>query len=291
MISNTPEQQRDYSAISPSARSLLMLKGLTTIPYVRKAAELMCAPEAYTPDYNIKDPAFWGRLVHFENRYWSINQLLATTPVNNILELSSGFSFRGLDITTQQPGIHYIETDLPDLIATKQAMIRDLQEAPPATGSQLEILPLNAMDEQAFHTTVSHFGPGPLAILNEGLLMYLSVQEKEQLCNTIREALLPRGGCWITADIYVCQHYKTIRINDKLNEFFQEHRIYENMFDDYESAEAFFREAGFEVIQRAQPDHSKLSTLPYLLQNTTTAVMNDMRAAGKMRATWKLQPL
>jgi hypothetical protein len=40
-------------------------------------------------------------------------------PIKNILELSSGFSFRGLE-TTKQKGFYYIGTDLPDVIATKK---------------------------------------------------------------------------------------------------------------------------------------------------------------------------
>ena len=159
---NSP--QRNYTTISPSAKELLLMKGLTNIPFARQAAELITLPEPYTPDTTKKDVIFWARVVHFENRYWSIDQLLTELPVKNILEISSGFSFRGLE-TVKQNGYHYIDTDLPDIIETKQRFMQAL-----GNGNQpgkLEILPLNALDSRQFDEVVSHFPKGELAIVNE----------------------------------------------------------------------------------------------------------------------------
>jgi hypothetical protein len=94
-------KNRDYTTISPSAKSLLLMKGYTTIPYAREAAGLILFPGAYIPDYKNKDLTFWARTLHFEQRYASIDQLLEGLPVKNILELSSGFSFRGLKAVQQ----------------------------------------------------------------------------------------------------------------------------------------------------------------------------------------------
>src|ERR1700761_2791794 len=172
--------QRDYSTISPSAQSLLYLKGLTNIPFARQAAELMMRPEKYVPDFSKRDFLFWGRVVHFESRYWSIDQLLADLPIKNILELSSGFSFRGLK-AIEQDGAHYIDTDLPGVIESKAAFVNDLQPHPNSK-SKLEILPVNALDEEAFMAIVDRFPANePIVIVNEGLLMYLSMPEKEKL--------------------------------------------------------------------------------------------------------------
>lgn len=110
-ISEQRTNSRDYNSISPSAKSLLLLKGITNIPCARDAAELVTFPGKYNPDLDNKDLAFWKRVVHFESRYWSINQLLEGLTINNILELSSGFSFRGLD-TVRNREVHYIDTDL-----------------------------------------------------------------------------------------------------------------------------------------------------------------------------------
>src|SRR5271157_640241 len=105
---------RNFNSISPSAKSLLLMKGHTNIPFARQTAELLEYPDKFNPDYDKKDMTFWARTLHFETRYRSIDQLLADLPNKNILELSSGFSFRGLQ-TIRQKGFYYIDTDLPDV--------------------------------------------------------------------------------------------------------------------------------------------------------------------------------
>ena len=99
---------RNFNTISPSAKSLLLMKGYTNIPFARQAAELIVFPKKYIPDFSNNDMTFWARVVHFENRYRSIDQSLADLSVKNILELSSGFSFRGLE-TTRQEGFYYFQ--------------------------------------------------------------------------------------------------------------------------------------------------------------------------------------
>lgn len=270
MENDVNRSKRDYNTISPSAKTLLLLKGYTNIPFAREAAALLIAPQEYIPDFTKKDFGFWARVLHFENRYWSINQLLSDVPAKNILELSSGFSFRGLQFM-QQKGFHYIDTDLPDLIETKKEFVAALQPDIKEPGSILEVLPLNALDEQQFNETVNRFPEGEIAIVNEGLLMYLDMEEKEQLCRMIHRTLKERGGCWITADVYLKERHGNARlkINDRLNDFFEQHQIREKMFNSFEEAEAFFKKNGFEVEKEANIDHAELSALPYFLRSAS----------------------
>ncbi|PSL44365.1 hypothetical protein CLV51_106231 [Chitinophaga niastensis] len=281
---------RDYSTISPSAKSLLLLKGLTNIPFAREAAALMLSPEQYHPDFSNKEVPFWARVVHFENRYWSINQLLTELPIKNILELSSGFSFRGLE-TIKQDGYHYIDTDLPELMTTKQDFIVPLQDKTLHTTSILELLPLNALDETAFTAVVDRFPEGEIVIVNEGLLMYLDDAEKEKLCRIIHKILQLRGGYWITADIYIKR--KEVRDSavkdEQWKEFYAQHQIHEKMFDSFEAATAFFTKAGFVIDKEAAADPSRLSALTHLTANATEAQLLKMRQMGKIRATWRLK--
>lgn len=280
---------RDYSTISPSARWLLQLKGLTKIPFAREAAELMLYAEKYEPDFTSKDLALWGRVMHFESRYWSIDQLLSDIPARNILELSSGFSFRGLE-AIKQNGVYYIDTDLDEVIAAKRELTAALQHDQPGTGSKLDILPLNALDEEKFKAAVSRFNEGEVVIVNEGLLVYLDTPEKERLCKIIRDVLRERGGYWITADIYIKRDLDAIiKIDDKLSEFFAQHNIEQNKFDSFEDAENFFNKAGFVIDKEAEPDYAKLTALPYFMQSATPGQMEKMRGVGKIHATWRLK--
>ena len=280
---------RDYSTISPSAMALLLLKGYTNIPFARQAAALMVAPQKYEPDFEQRDLRFWARVVHFESRYWSIDQLMTGLPIKNILEISSGFSFRGL-AAVQQDSVHYIDTDLPEVIALKKQFIDALQPTPNPK-SKLEVLPLNALDEDAFEAVINRFAPGePVLIVNEGLLMYLGMTEKEKLCRIIQKVLQERGGYWITADIYIKQRAAIIGMepDDELNRFFEKHNVREQMFESFDAARTFFEAQKFVIDKEAERDPDKLSALPYLIQNATNEQLKSLRQAGRIQATWRM---
>jgi O-methyltransferase involved in polyketide biosynthesis len=281
---------RDYRSISPSARSLLLLKGLTDIPFARQAAELIVYPEKYTPDFELENFVFWARVLHFENRYKSINQLLSDLQVKNILELSSGFSFRGLN-TALHNEIHYIDTDLPDVIATKQNLLNSLMQAEATPKGNLETLPLNALNEAEFTNIINHFPKSDLAIVNEGLLVYLDTDEKKKLCHNIRSVLQQRGGYWITADIYIKSNKKLLSYagNDKLQRFFEEHRIEENKFDSFEAAETFFKSEGFLIDQEAEPDYQSSGSLKHLKASASPEQLYNLGKTGRIRASWRLK--
>lgn len=289
LMQETPDQERNYSSISPSAKSLLLMKGHTNIPYARQTAALMQGPEAFDLNFDNKDFWFWIRVMHFENRYWSINQLLKQTDHPHILELSSGYSLRGLDMCTRED-VHYIDTDLPDVIAAKQQLIGQLGLGDHLKG-QLELLPLNAMDAPAFTGLAGRFAKGPLTIVNEGLLMYLDTAEKKELCSTIRHLLEERGGCWITADVYIkrtAEMRQVVPQSQREAAFFEEHRIEENKFDSYEEAEAFFTEQGFKILKEATFDYHQLSVLPHLLETMPPEMRNKRNPPPKIQATWML---
>jgi O-methyltransferase involved in polyketide biosynthesis len=284
---------KDFSSVSPSAKSLLMMKGYTTIPYARETAALMKGGEIFDLSFDDKDFWFWIRVMHFETRYWSIDQLLHQSDSRNILELSSGYSLRGLDRCVKNPDTHYIDTDLPEVIGMKQDMIGQLQLYKNVNGN-FELLPLNALDRSAFDSVVSRFEPGPLTIVNEGLLMYLDMAEKKQLCSIIHSTLKQRGGCWITADIYVkrsAEMTASLPQSESEAAFHERHNIEGNKFDSYEAAQAFFEQQGFQLIKEAIPDYQKLSVMPHLLKVLPQKVRNSKEPPPKIQATWMLKAL
>jgi hypothetical protein len=387
-LTNTDGAPRNFATISPSAYSLLLMKGLTSIPYARQAAELLIAPTPYNPDLDNRQPLFWARLMHFENRYWSINQLMAQLPITNILEISSGFSFRGLALSQEQP-IFYIDTDLPELIATKQQFVTaliatdtnaaedkaatktdantlakpklatdtnavepELAANPNAAGTNAvepalsaastnaagdkaaantnpvkpsvtaantaanpnpvaptpatpgaaaspnpgpaghySLAPLNALDTAAFDAIIDRFPPGPILILNEGLLVYLDEAEKTQLCSNIRNALQRRGGYWITADIYIQKDIDPALIDrqDHFSQFLQQHNVEEKKFRDFETAAEFFTNQGFTVDRESKTDVTKLTSWPHLLRTINPETQKKLFHSPKMHATWRLK--
>ncbi len=279
---------RNFNSISPSAKSLLLLKGHTNIPYARQTAELLVSPDKYVPDFNSKDLTVWARVLHFENRYWSIDQLIEDLSITNILELSSGFSFRGLEITGRRK-IHYVDTDLPEVIEIKKGFISELHKSVKREGN-LELVPLNVLDEDQFHEIVTHFPDGEIIIVNEGLLMYLDMGEKEKLCKTIHSILSEHGGCWITADIYIKNQMEKLdlRIDDRTRDFFLMHNIEDNKFVSFGEAEKFFNRMGFIIDRKANMKGSKLSSLKFFLKSVTLKQLLGLRKGGKMQETWRL---
>jgi len=280
--------ERNFDTVSPSAKMLLLMKGYTPIPFARQAAELMMQPEKYRPDYERKDFAFWARTAHLESRYWSINQLLDDLNIKNILELSSGFSFRGLEAAKQE-GIYYIDTDLEGVIDIKKDFISSLSPGNHSMAGKLEVAALNALDEKELRKLVSHFPAGEIAIVNEGLLMYLNMEEKEKLCKSIHAILKERGGCWITADIYIKTYLERFKLNDEMQQLLDNHHADENRFESMAEAEDFFRRMGFVIDKEAAMEKEKVTTLQYLLESMGPEQKLRMNDAGKIQATWRLR--
>jgi hypothetical protein len=281
---------RNFNTISPSAKWILLLKGHTNIPFARETAELIELPEKFTTNFDNNDLSFWARTLHFEYRYRSIDHLLADIPIKNILELSSGFSFRGLDLTRQK-NVYYIDTDLPDMIDRKKELIKDLTGGDTEGKGKLEILPLNVLNEKQFYEVVSHFPPGEIVIVNEGLLMYLDIKEKEKLCGIIKKVLQERGGYWITGDIYLKIEKRNINLalDDRFNKFLEEHKVEENRFESFEAAENFFRNMGFIIDKESDLDYTSLTSLPYFIKNIPSEQLQKMSKMEKIHTTWRLR--
>lgn len=254
MLGDMSPPERDFTSISPTAKSLLITKSETTIPFASAAAELMfgAAGVAAALAEIAKLPGAELRRQHFENRYRSIDTLLAEAGagVAGVLELAGGLSFRGLELARQ--GRFYVDTDLPELAALKADLVGRLHPGPLA--GTLEVRALNALDADAFRNAVALIPPGPVAIVNEGLLIYLDDAEKHRLAGNVREALVARGGIWITGDIYVTSPPdQRLPIDDRAREFLDRHRVEDNKFASWDAAEQFFTGCGLTVLRKLSP--------------------------------------
>ena len=241
---------RDFSTISPSAHSILVLRAQAGLPFARRAAELLLGPEGVAAE-TARLSAIAGadlRRRHFEERYRSIDTLLAEAGTTRVLELAGGMSFRGLALAQREP-VTYIDTDLPDMVEAKSRVVAAL-DAGPLVGT-LRTRALNALDPEGFRAAVADLPPGPITIVNEGLLMYLDPDEKRRLAANIRDALLARGGSWITADIYLRGPLDPrIGQDEALRAFLAAHKTEEQKFENRAAAEAFFADAAFTIERR-----------------------------------------
>ncbi len=242
---------RDYSSISQSAKWLALTRATSTIPYAREAAILLFGEGTVQQAEAAVTNLGADRLGHFERRYRSLDQALEILGHRNIVEIAAGLSFRGLAMA-QSPGIHYLDTDLPELLAVKADLVARLDH-PPLQGT-LRLEPLDALSSGALADAVRHLPAGPVAIVNEGLLMYLDASEKERLATSIRGILQERTGSrWITADCYVREADRLAALDPDVERFVAAQRVDEQKFESWESAERFFEMQGFVIERRLTP--------------------------------------
>jgi O-methyltransferase involved in polyketide biosynthesis len=255
MISRSTDARRDYSTISPSALSLLLMKSESSIAFAKQAATLLWSDSV--PDelaHAMTAENARRRLRHFENRYRSLDRLLLQAGCANVLEIGAGLSFRGLELARTSP-THYVDTDLPALATLKAELVARLHPEP-LVGT-LRVQALDALDDAAFQSTVESIPDGPLAIANEGLLVYLNQAEKARLAKNVRAALSARGGLWLTADVYVKNpggSAPTVGYG-RSRAFIDAHRIEQNKFCDWAAAERFFSDAGFQIVDKLAHQH------------------------------------
>lgn len=255
---------RNYASISQSAKWLALTKATTTIPFAREAAVLLFG-EALVREAESTVASLTGAgLAHFEHRYRSIDQALEIVGHRNIVEIGAGLSFRGLAMA-RSPGIHYLDTDLPELVAIKSDLMAQLDHEP--LGGTLRLEPLNALAPGALAGAVRQMPPGPVALVNEGLLMYLDMTEKQHLAATVRDILRERAGSrWITADCYIRDGERWTTSDPAVERFVAEQRVEEQKFASWEDAQQFFEAQGFAIDQRLRPVEARLIRETWILK-------------------------
>ena len=253
--------QRDFSTISPSARSLLLVKSQTSLPFARQAAELIWGAADVEEAHRKADatPGAAQRRRHFEIRAQSVDDALGELGATRVLEIAAGLSFRGLAMAARGD-VFYLDTDLPEIATLKADLVARLHPGPLI--GKLSVRSLDALDAEAFRAAVNDIPQGPLAIVHEGLLMYLNDDEKARLAASVRGALLARGGAWVTADVYVRSDAHVFR-EERTKKFLEDHRVEENKFADFAAAEAYFDANGFTITRRWSP-----STDPWRVRET-----------------------
>jgi O-methyltransferase involved in polyketide biosynthesis len=193
----------------------------------------------------------------------------------------------------KDPGVFYIDTDLPDIIKRKKKIVQELAKRfcnYPA--DNLFLLALNVLDNNAFIEIINLFPTGPFAIANEGLLVYLDKKQKRRLCAIIHSLLSEKGGYWITADIYIKKGTEDAITNDFYDEkgkkFILKHQLEENKFESFKTAEIFFKECGFDIYKKIEISSNQLSLIKFLTK-IPKHELEDMKGRKKLRETWILK--
>lgn len=185
--------------------------------------------------------------VELEARSKLVDKLIGTTGTTQVLELASGFSSRGL-IFAQKPNTQYVELDLPDLTRVKEKIISNIAVIP----SNLHVIGGNALRESDFKKASDYFDSDKqVVVVNEGLLRYLTFDEKATVAKNIRGVLKKFGGVWISGDgatrsFRNSQDKNVPSVNTTLMNTTNRNSI-GNAFESQDHFRTFFDELGFTV--------------------------------------------
>ncbi len=132
-------------------------------------------------------------MVLIESRFRTVNQLLDSRKDSLIADLPCGYTSRGIRMSKQ--GRAYFGFDLP-------AVIDDIAPAVESVIGRNDNVHYHAVDATNYESLEAPFSDGDknLLITTEGLLMYFSQSELEEVFGNIRRILQKHGGSWVTTD-------------------------------------------------------------------------------------------
>lgn len=266
--------------VTDTAKALMAFKRETeTIPFAKEIAGYFGID---TPPELKTDFGFWASVLHFEMRSRSLDYFLEKTKAHTLLELSSGFSLRGLEYCRKNARVTYLDTDLHSVMTAKLHMLESIRQATP---DNLQFLNLNVLCEDDFPVINNE-----VLVINEGLLMYFNSEAKCKILKNIHSMLEKNGGTWVTADIYLKHDTHTVGSDHdkKWDKFFKNNHVNENYFDSFDQAEQFFYKNGFQLIKKYEPEFEKLSSLQNVLQYATPEQLDALRSKGRIQETWQL---
>jgi O-methyltransferase involved in polyketide biosynthesis len=276
----------DSSRISVTAKVAAYFRQFSDIPFAAEVAKRIGADDAFdriVREHGLARDKLTFYAPMFEARYKSITQLILESGAPQVLELASGYSLRGLDLT-RGGTLRYVETDLPGVVAVKLNLLQDVRQHHGLGGSpQHLVTAADALELDQVRAAVAGLDRRlPLAVLCEGLIMYLSKEETEQLTTNVHRLLGEfAGGLWITPDFTFRKDARDLpperaRLREAITGVTQR-QIDASAFEDDAELASFLGRAGFDVRVRNQVDETpSFSSLQPL--GLSPAVIERLRA-------------
>ncbi|AOX03366.1 hypothetical protein BJP34_31500 [Moorena producens PAL-8-15-08-1] len=240
-----------FDKISPTALLVAYARQFTDIPYSQELAQLVNAQAFVEQLQKQQSDKSFEVAVLFESRYKAINQVMAQFQTTQILELASGLLPRGM-VMSGNPSTTFIESDLPGMITRKQQLVKQLV----GVRSNLHFVGIDATSQPSqFPLDVDYLdSQKPITVICEGLLLYLTLHQKQRLFANVRELLQVYGGVWITPDLKTKEDLSRIRGNSPgLQKFSQTVRGMtatsdtDTIFDNFDQVRQFLTEQGFQL--------------------------------------------
>ncbi len=167
---------------------------------------------------------------------------IVSGEIRSVMEIAAGLSPRGLRFTARHPDLVYLEGDLPDMAASKRALLGGL------LGPNHRIAEVNALvdgGDESLAAAADMLPPGGVGVVSEGLLNYFDEASVRGLWRRIASILSRRGGVYL-ADISLAEETRGIAARGfrRLLEVFVRGRLHLH-FPTVEAARAALLHAGF----------------------------------------------
>lgn len=234
---------KDYEEISSTAIVTSYPRTFTDIPYEKKIYNWL------SKHCNKVAVLYRNMAPEIEARYKLINQLLDNSNIKQVLELAAGYTSRGLIYSKKD--YHYVEMDLETVSKNKINLLNYIEKNIP---NNLKIISGNVLNKSDFEKCEKYFKKNePIAVINEGLLRYLTFDEKRIVAENIYDLLSKTGGIWITSDVtpkkfITLQDNALPDLNKKLNKITSKNNL-NNRFENINHVREFFGTIGFDVIE------------------------------------------
>ncbi len=234
---------KDYEEISPTAIVTSYPRIFTDIPYEKDIYKWL--------ENHCNEEVTLNKLLapEIEARYKLTNKLLDKYRIKQVLELAAGYSSRGLFYSKK--GYNYVELDLENIVKNKKEILRSIEKNIP---EGLNIISGNALKNDDFKKIESYFkNEEPIAVINEGLLRYLTFDEKRQVAQNIYDLLSKYDGIWITCDVtpkkFMNSQDKALpNFNKNLANITSRNNL-NDRFEDEDHIRKFFDDVGFELVE------------------------------------------
>ena len=237
----------DFRRVSVTALVPAFARGeYTKIPWAKEMLTVLRDRGATLSDSPWSDGTR-GYASLFEARFRAVTRLVEEKGAAQVLELAAGLSPRGMELARR--GVVYVEADLAESMTLKREVVTAILGSVP---QGLHLCAASVIDRAQLLACCSPFDSGrPVAVTMEGLLRYLTFEEKAQLASNVHELLQRYAGWWITPDIHLRSWAERRSREYRENERERLGRDLDpNYFDDVDHARAFFEGCGFAVESR-----------------------------------------
>ena len=281
---------KEYEEISSTAIVTSYPRIFTDIPYEKEIYEWL--------SNHCNEEVTLNKMLaaEIEARYKLTNRLLDNSGIKQVLELAAGYSSRGLIYSSK--GYNYVEMDLEKVSNNKINIIKTIEKNIPES---LNIISGNALRSSDYSKCNEYFDENkPVAVINEGLLRYLTFDEKRIVAENVYSFLKKYGGIWITCDVtpkkFIQAQDKALpNFNKNLNNVTSRNNITDR-FEDIEHIKEFFGNIGFEVseVHKFSEVKEELYSINHnnlvnsnIEQSLDDAIVAVMRIKGDLKNEYK----